>query len=735
MCEEPLEFLGITQNIYGQEFDNDFSKNEIHICIILNTVESTQKQTYCFFHITWKSKTTVFLLLKLKRQKKPVPYYSNTSTTQRLVLSGDIEENPGPIQDRKTVETTAVQRTKTKAKCPNCTKTIQSNHKRFLCTVCLDLYHAKCINLKGNDLRNIRADKPQDWLCTKCQITTLPFFNCQQEEFLNAITDNNIVNNLLEDSTDEHLEALTSKSKQFKLMHLNTQSMVSTFDELLVTIREYPFDVIAMSETWMKNNPHLLQYVSIPGYTNLFRNRDEIREGGVGLSINFKRRTDIEKIEPELEQIWVEISGRNKNSKLLLGVMYRSNRMQDFQTWIDKSENVISQLCTEWDGLLVITGDFNIDLLRPEQPQVKQYIDMLESLNLHQHVEQPTRITANSKTLIDHIISNIPSRVTHTGVLPCPTISDHDAPYACINVRITRFEPRFKIIRNERQFVENAFLEDVAALPLNIVYSTDDANDKLEIFNSLFKSSIDRHAPLRKMKITRPPAPWLNAEDIKQLQSERNKLRHLAHVTKKDSIWQLFREIRNKIKTKIKETKRSFYRKALSSRKPKDLWRTIYRILHPSQQQISADPNVLNHHFSTTSQRLLGTSPSSPDDLRNLINTFLVHTNHSFTLRPATFQEVLSEIKGLRSDCSTGPDQIPVKYIKLAADWIASPLTHIINHYITITRFQKLGSLHEFPQYLKLITLSNQMISGLLQFCQFYQKFTSASSSNSCFYT
>ena len=140
LCEEPLEFLGITQNIYGQEFDNDFSKNEVRICIILNMVERTQKQI-CY--ILWKSKTTVFLLLKLKRQKKPVLYYSNTSATQRLVLSGDIEENPGAIQHRKTVETSAVQRTKTKAKCPNCTKTTQSNHKRFLCTICLDLYHAK----------------------------------------------------------------------------------------------------------------------------------------------------------------------------------------------------------------------------------------------------------------------------------------------------------------------------------------------------------------------------------------------------------------------------------------------------------------------------------------------------------------------------------------------------------------------------------------------------------------
>jgi hypothetical protein len=379
-----------------------------------------------------------------------------------------------------------------------------------------------------------------------------------------------------------------------------------------------------MSETWMKNNPHLLQYVSIPGYSSLFRNRDVIRGGGVGVyiknSINFKRRCDIEQIEPELEHIWVEISGRNKNSKLLLGVMYRSNRMQDFQTWIDKSENIISHLCSVWDGLLVITGDFNIDLLRPDLPQVRQYMDMLESLNLHQHVEQPTRTTASSKTLIDHIISNIPNRVTHTGVLPCPTISDHDAPYACINVRITRFEPRFKMIRSERQFDEKAFLEDVAALPLNLVYSVDDEDEKLEIFNNLLKSSIDRHAPLRKVKITRPPAPWLNTGDIRQLQAERNKLRHLAHETMEDSTWQAFREIRNKIKTKIKQVKRSFYRKALSSRKPKDLWHTIYRILHPSKR-ISADPNILHHRFSTTSQRLLGSSPSLPNDLRNLINT------------------------------------------------------------------------------------------------------------------
>ena len=61
--------------------------------------------------------------------------------------------------------------------------------------------------------------------------------------------------------------------------------MVSTFDELLVTIKEYPFDVIAMSETWLKDNPHLLNYVTIPGYSQVFRNREKIRGGGVGFYI------------------------------------------------------------------------------------------------------------------------------------------------------------------------------------------------------------------------------------------------------------------------------------------------------------------------------------------------------------------------------------------------------------------------------------------------------------------
>ena len=44
-------------------------------------------------------------------------------------------------------------------------------------------------------------------------------------------------------------------------------------------------------------------------------------------------------------------------------------------------------------------------------------------------------------------------------------------------------------------------------------------------------------------------------------------------------------------------------------------------------------------------------------------------------------------LTSMRSDCSTGADQIPAKYLKLSANIIASPLTHILNSFITIGSF------------------------------------------------
>ena len=39
--------------------------------------------------------------------------------------------------------------------------------------------------------------------------------------------------------------------------------------------------------------------------------------------LKYKERTDIMRLEPSVEHIWIEISGKNKNSNVLLSVFYQ----------------------------------------------------------------------------------------------------------------------------------------------------------------------------------------------------------------------------------------------------------------------------------------------------------------------------------------------------------------------------------------------------------------------------
>lgn len=66
----------------------------------------------------------------------------------------------------------------------------------------------------------------------------------------------------------------------------------------------------------------------------------------------------------------------------------------------------------------------------------------------------------------------------------------------------------------------------MSQFPLNIVFSTDDPEEQLELFNKLFCECLERHAPLRRTPITRLAAPWTD-ENIKSIQEQRDSQRKL----------------------------------------------------------------------------------------------------------------------------------------------------------------------------------------------------------------
>ena len=181
----------------------------------------------------------------------------------------------------------------------------------------------------------------------------------------------------------------------------------------------------------------------------------------------------------------------------------------------------------------------------------------------------------------------------------------------------------------------------------------------VDVMSTLMRECINRHAPLRRIKVTRPPAPWLKSDEIRNLQSERDALRVLASKDNTEATWTAFRAIRNKIKSVISKAKRSFLVNALSSKRSKEVWKIIHRVLHPNSKPLRADPNELNQYFISTATRTLG---ARPDDMLDLFHQvkLLPETRelNRFSLRHVSHGEVLHEISQLRSDCSTGYDQI-----------------------------------------------------------------------------
>ena len=87
---------------------------------------------------------------------------------------------------------------------------------------------------------------------------------------------------------------------------------------------------------------------------------------------------------------------------------------------------------TKWDGIIIITGDMNIDLIGEQKESKKRYKNILHSFNLHQHITNPTR---KDKSLIDHICSNIPNKLIHDDVICTDEISDHDTPFVILNIK------------------------------------------------------------------------------------------------------------------------------------------------------------------------------------------------------------------------------------------------------------------------------------------------------------
>ena len=70
---------------------------------------------------------------------------------------------------------------------------------------------------------------------------------------------------------------------------------------------------------------------------------------------------------------------------------------------------------------------------------------------------------------------------------------------------------------------------------MNLVYAFDEPDDQVTILNKLVLDCIEKHALIKRVRLTRPVAPWMKEESIVNLKTQFEHHRHKASVSKEEN--------------------------------------------------------------------------------------------------------------------------------------------------------------------------------------------------------
>ena len=106
------------------------------------------------------------------------------------------------------------------------------------------------------------------------------------------------------------------------------------------------------------------------------------------------------------ECLWLDISQNNFKTELTLGAVYRHPDQTKIIEFVEKFSNSLSDLSHK-KKVYYILGDFNINLHRDNRVNsANLYINSVLSHGAIPLITKSTRISNNSSTIIDHIITN-----------------------------------------------------------------------------------------------------------------------------------------------------------------------------------------------------------------------------------------------------------------------------------------------------------------------------------------
>lgn len=236
-----------------------------------------------------------------------------------------------------------------------------------------------------------------------------------------------------------------SALKGLKIFLWNVRNLFPKID----VVREFArsvggIDLICVNETWLK--PELPDgLISIDGYM-LIRN-DRLQKRGGGSCIYVSKRLNHEKLpnmvnnsDIELMCITLNGDGLHSQGKICVALAYRPPG-GDSDVATERLSESIQQLNETNLYEIVLLGDLNWDCLHSDNGNI---LELCNTLGLRQVIDTPTRITCNSQTLLDVILTDM-KNIAYCGSVN-RNVSDH-LPVFIVKKGLTEPRVRSKLLQ------------------------------------------------------------------------------------------------------------------------------------------------------------------------------------------------------------------------------------------------------------------------------------------------
>ena len=637
------------------------------------------------------------------------------------ILAGDIEVNPGPITvpkndcKNKTGLSRRMKRgRKPKHPCTICHYAVKNADKGMLCTNCNKWSHNNCTGVTDASYEYHMKNSSAIWYCPACELMNIAACLNDSDSYCSSNQFSVLDPNLIEE-TPEPKPVTTSSPKRMlrqrkveKKKHNPTGSSardgttvkpskniqrnsikfaIANFQSIRNKVTDFSAfctvaspDIILGSESWLDGNSATAEI--FPTNLQVIRkDRRNAKGGGVFIAVDqtipVVERPDL--TEGNSELAWCQLL-LNDGSSIYIGSYYTPPTDSKDLDNLNVSLNKIQQETKS--PYILLGGDFNIPNMSwsPIDATTTLQREILSIANEHsleQLVNFPTRRNINgTENILDLFFTSRPSLIKN--IHPYPGFSDHSVVMAEINIKAPLPTRQPRQIHQWKKMDEDKLKADAKIFCEEFLNSNPGSNTVEENwcnFRDKMHNLIDQHVP-SKQTSGKPRVPWLTSK-LQRLCRKKERCYTKAKKLGKQAGWEKYKEVKRAVSKELRKAHRA-YIADLSEAGNKQFWKYIktrrkdnvgIRSLRTGSQTVTDDQGkaeVLAAQF----QGVFSKDSSQAAELP--FNDFPEMPEIDITING-----IVKLLNSLDVSKATGPDNIPNRILKLAAEQLA-PILHFI---------------------------------------------------------